>query len=349
MNRERVEHVALLLLGTVCGGILLVVLLRHVLPVILPFIIAWLVAFTVREPAKKLNSITHVPTKVLRPVLAILFTLLVFSAVGILIWQLASFLWRFATDVSESGALYKILDTLSNPSLPLPDGINAEGLGQSIKSGIEKLLSSVISTLGNLIADIAAFVPKSFLFIVITVISLVYFSVDLERINSAVKRLLPQKIGRIVSDTRRRLFSAIGKYVKSYLQIMLLTFAIVLTGFLIIGIENAVGVAILVSLVDLLPILGIGTVMVPWAIFSFAIGEHVRGVGLLVLFVVAVVIRELAEPKIVGENLGIHPLITLIAIYSGYALFGFVGLILFPVIAVLICTLLDKDDAAKIG
>ena len=130
---------------------------------------------------------------------------------------------------------------------------------------------------------------------------------------------------------------------------MLLTFAIVLVGFLIIGIENAVGVAILVSLVDLLPILGIGTVMVPWAIFSFAIGEHVRGVGLLVLFVVAVVIRELAEPKIVGENLGIHPLITLIAIYSGYALFGFVGLILFPVIAVLICTLLDKDDAAKIG
>lgn len=348
MNREKIEQIALLLLGIVCGGILLVVFLRYILPVILPFIIAWLVAFTVREPAKKLNAITHIPSKVLRPALAILFTLLVFSVVGILVWQLASFLWRFASDVSESGALYMILDTLANPSLPLPDGINAEGLGQSIRDGIEKLLSSVISTLGNLIADIAAFVPKSFLFVIITVISLVYFSVDLERINSVIKRLLPQKIGRVVSDTRRRLFTVIGKYVKSYLQIMLIIFTIVLIGFLIIGVENAVGVAILVSLVDLLPILGIGTVMIPWAIFSLAIGEHVRAVGLLVLFVVAVVIRELAEPKIVGENLGIHPLITLIAIYVGYALFGFIGLILFPVIAVLICALFDKDNSPEV-
>ena len=348
MNREKTERLVFILLGIACGGFLLFVFMRYLFPVTLPFIIAWVVAFAVREPSEKLSRLIRIPTKVLRPTLAIIFTLLTFSVLGILIWQLISFLWKFVSDVSESGALYKILDTLANPSIPFLDGKVSENLGQSISEGIEKLLSSIMATLGALIGDIASFVPKSFLFIIVTVIALVYFSIDLERINTFVRRILPYNVGKMLSDARRRLFSVMGKYVKSYLQIMGITFVIVLIGFLVIGVKNAVGVALLVSLVDLLPVLGIGTVMIPWAIFCFAIGEHATAIGLLVLFVIAVVIRELVEPKIVGGNLGIHPLITLVAIYVGYSLFGISGLLLFPLAAVLLGALMNKDDTAQI-
>lgn len=130
---------------------------------------------------------------------------------------------------------------------------------------------------------------------------------------------------------------------------MLITFALLLVGFLIIGERRAVSLALVVSLVDLLPILGIGTVLVPWSVFCLAAGELVKGVSLLILFVVAVVVRELLEPRIMGKNLGIHPLLTLITIYVGYELFGFLGMIFLPAVAVTVSALFDKDDTSEIG
>ena len=130
---------------------------------------------------------------------------------------------------------------------------------------------------------------------------------------------------------------------------MLITFAIMLVGFMILGIERALLIALIVAVLDLLPILGVGIVLVPWSIFSFALGNNAIGIGLIVIFLSYTLIREILEPKILGKSLDVHPALTLVSLYLGYSLFGAPGLIVFPIIAVLICHLFKKDKSAKVG
>ena len=105
----------------------------------------------------------------------------------------------------------------------------------------------------------------------------------------------------------------------------------------------------LIALLDLLPVIGVGTVLIPWGIFALATGNKILGIGLILLFVANTVIRQFAEPRIVGKSLNLHPLITLMAIYIGYALFGFIGVFILPVIAVSISAMLNGNNTTEIA
>ena len=130
---------------------------------------------------------------------------------------------------------------------------------------------------------------------------------------------------------------------------MLITFGIMLIGLFILGIERAALIAVIIALLDLFPILGVGIVLVPWSIFELALGNNGRGIGLIVIFVSYTVIREIIEPKIIGKSLDVHPALTLVSLYVGYALFGGLGLIVFPILAVLVCQLFKKDKSTEVG
>jgi predicted PurR-regulated permease PerM len=121
-----------------------------------------------------------------------------------------------------------------------------------------------------------------------------------------------------------------------------------LFGFLIIGVKYSVLFAFIVALLDALPLIGVGTVLVPWSIYNIIFGEVRLGVGLAVLFIIHAVLREFIEPKIVGKNLGIHPIVSLLLLYAGYFIFGFLGLLLIPLISVIINILINKDDTPEV-
>ena len=349
MNKQKLEVLVLILVGILCFGLLFVLLMKYIFPVVLPFLIAWFVAFAVRSPAGWLAEKTHIGERFWRPTLAISLTLALFGGAALLLWQLTEFLIEVISEVTRDGELYIILSRLGEPpTMIFGQGI-PDSLVEGINEGIHELLSSVLVKLGSVITDVVSFVPGALFFLLITVISLVYFAIDLERINGFVKSLFPETVAKKLSSARRNFFSIIAKYVKSYLQIMLITFAVMLIGFAVLGVENAVIIAFIVSLLDLLPVLGVGIVLVPWSIFCFAVGEATVGIGLLVLFVLYTVIRELIEPKILGKSLNMHPVATLITIYVGYALFGFLGLVIFPVATVLFCTLFKKDKPPEVA
>ncbi|MBO5879672.1 MAG: AI-2E family transporter, partial [Clostridia bacterium] len=97
-----------------------------------------------------------------------------------------------------------------------------------------------------------------------------------------------------------------------------------------------------VAVLDLLPLIGVGTVLVPWSIFEFVLGNTGRGIGLIVLLVAHELIRQFAEPRIIGKNLGVHPIISLILLYVGYGAFGFFGILLVPLFAIVLNILLNK-------
>ena len=347
--KDKLSTLVNILVGVIAGGFILFVAMRRLVPVVLPFVVAWLVAFAVRAPSRKISKKLHVSERIVRPVLAIAITLVGFGVIGLIIWQIAAVIWELLSDVGEGkGAIYEFLKSLSNSEISFVGDALPKELSDRISSAVESLLTSALSFVAGVITSWASSVPGILLFILVTVISLVYFAIDLEKINSATKKILPSGVGERLSLARRNLFSVARKYIGSYVLIFLITFFVMLLGFLLIGIKKAPLVAIIVAFLDILPVIGVGTVLVPWSIFLFASGNHVTGVGLLILFLVNTVIRQVAEPKIIGKNLGIHPILSLALIYIGYALFGFAGLLITPLMAVIIGFLFEKDDAAKV-
>jgi predicted PurR-regulated permease PerM len=129
---------------------------------------------------------------------------------------------------------------------------------------------------------------------------------------------------------------------------MLLTFSIMLFGFVILGVRYSLLIAVIVALLDVLPVIGVGTVLVPWSVWCLLVGDVRLGVGLIILFATNEIIRQFAEPKIIGKHLGIHPLVTLILLYVGYSLMGLFGLFLLPVVTVIVNAALVKGEPADV-
>jgi predicted PurR-regulated permease PerM len=115
-----------------------------------------------------------------------------------------------------------------------------------------------------------------------------------------------------------------------------------------LGVEGSATLAFFVAILDILPVIGVGTVLIPWSIIAFLMSDTSLGIGLIVLFLVNAVIRQLIEPKILGKSLDLHPLLTLMLIYVGFSLFGIWGLILLPLLAVSILFGLKNKGSAKI-
>lgn len=349
MKQDKIQLISTVLIGILAGGVLLVVLMKHVLPVILPFLIAWFVAFAVRAPAKRLSKITRLSERITRPILAILITLLAFGAIALLLWQLVTAAWETLAEIGEgNNPVYGLLTALSDGKSLFGDGIPEE-LAEQISDAIGGMLTSILSGLAGAVTSWVGVVPNALLFLLVTVISLIYFAIDLEKINTRVRRLLPEGVGGWLSLARRRLFSVAKKYAGSYLVILLITFATMTLGFLILGVENALVIATVVAILDLLPVIGVGTVLIPWSIVALLSGDSFTGVGLILLFLINTVIRELCEPRIIGKNLGLHPILSLILIYAGYGLFGITGLLITPLIAMLLGFLFDKENTPKVA
>ena len=349
MDKHKIQTVALLLLSFVCAGVLIFFFAWKLIPVFSPFFIAWGVAFAVRAPARHLSEKTRIPESVLRVFIAIFVTLFAFGLLAFLIWQFSAMLWRFLADVGEGNAIFSFFEAISSPSLPFFGDIFPEELSQRLTEALNSVVESLLKSLGTAVTSWVSLVPGALLFLLVTLISLVYFCIDLEKINSAIKAILPQKWVKSLSSFRTSAFSVTLKYLRSYLIILIITFVIMLLGFLLLGVQNSPLIALLVALLDILPIIGVGTILLPWSIFELAGGSITRGVGLILLFLVNTTVRQFSEPRIVGKSVDLHPVLTLVLIYSGYALFGIVGIALVPVFAVIIGILFKNKSAAEVS
>ncbi len=348
MKKEKIEIYVFLLVGAVAAILLLSLLMKYILPALLPFIIAFFAAFAVKAPGAWLSKKTHISERIFRPALAVLGIIILISLFSLSVFLIGDFLLQLFVDITDYGKVYTALSRLSEVPYPIFGNL-PEGLSLKLGECISQILVVAVEALAKLIASFAVELPEMLITIIITLVSVVYFAVDLERISSFVKSLFPQKYSYRLSWLGKRILEVLRKYVKSYLQMMGITFVVMLFGLVILGVESALAIAIIISVLDLLPILGVGAVLIPWSIFAFLIGESGLGVGLMVLFIAYTVLREAIEPKIFGKSLGVHPIITLISVYLGYAFFGFFGMVIFPVCAVLISGLFKKDKSAEVG
>ena len=198
------------------------------------------------------------------------------------------------------------------------------------------LLDKVIRYILGLAGNILSHIPDGALSLGTAVISSFLISARLPKIKSWLKKRLPEEKLKPAADALKRMKNAVGGWLTAQLKLMGVTFTILTLGFVVLRIAYAPLWALVVALVDALPVLGTGTVLVPWAVICFLQGEGARAIGLLGVYAVVTLSRSMLEPKLVGRHLGLDPLVTLMALYVGYKLWGVGGMIFAPLLAVTI-------------
>ena len=206
----------------------------------------------------------------------------------------------------------------------------AEAINDFIESIAGNLLSSIGSAIPGILSTILKALPELLLGLVVTVIAAFYFTLDGERIKNGIRSILPESAKAMLSHIKKEAAVAAIGYLRSYSLILLITFAEIFFGLSVLGVEYSLLLAAITAVVDILPVLGVGIVLLPWALSALVTKDIFLGAGLLILYVITVAVRQFIEPRIVGENLGLHPLLTLAAFYLGYRLFGFAGILVAP-------------------
>ena len=315
---------------------------KYLFPLALPFLIGWAVAFLSRPLSHKLGTRLHLPEKPLRVFFALLFTVGALSALGFFLFRVLSEAIRLTRDLASSDAFSRLLVALLAPLERLfPDG-SLGGLEEGAKEALTSFLSTLASNVAALLGKVAGAIPELIFFLLISVISSVYFSLDLERINQKTLKILPRRIGDWLVRFKDGFLKTAVRYLYSYLILGLITFGIMTLAFIFFGVEYALALALLVALLDALPVIGVGTVLVPWGVVRLLLGDTRLGVSLLVLFVFNTILRQFIEPKIIGDSLGISPILSLILLYVSYQVFGLFGVVLIPLFTVILRVLTDN-------
>lgn len=323
------------------GIVIAIVLLfgKYILPILTPF----LIAFAVASLFNWLTRQMHFKRESLRRLVAILCCSVLYTLVFMVV------LMAGAKLIYEAGSIISAIPSaFSNQIMPFLDTMATRietavsPYDTQLADYIDTLTSSVASNLGKFVTDFsktavvfvtncATSIPGLIVQIVITVISTFFVLLDYDKICSFLMKLLPQSKRELFSTSLHYTKTMVAVYIKSYSLLFLLTFVELSIGFLILGIKHAVLIAVVISVFDLMPILGTGGIVLPWALLSLMLGNWVRALGLLVLYLVITGIRQTLEPKIVGKQIGLHPLATLVSMLLGLKLFGIVGLFGVPV------------------
>lgn len=167
-------------------------------------------------------------------------------------------------------------------------------------------------------------------------------TIDFEKITGFIKRQLPESASSSIGEVKKYITTTLFKCVLSYILILTMTFAEITIGLSIIGIPNAVLIALVIAVFDILPVLGTGGIMIPWAIISFAYGNYKIGLGIALLYVIVTIIRNIVDPKLVGQQVGLHPVVTLISMFVGLHFLGFIGMLGLPITISVVKNLNDK-------
>ena len=329
------------------------VIFRYLLNLIWPFFLAFIFSWILRPMIRFMNTRWHVKYSAAAAVCLIIFFAVIGGAAMLLMSRMAAWIaniivWlpSLYSDLIEPGLINgsKMLQELANRISPEVYDI--------VNSALPNIISSIGSTVTNasmrLVSSLsgwAAKVPSRLLSTLICVIATIFMSLDYPKMTDFILRQFPERPRHILQESKERLSAILWKYGRSYGLILLITFAEVLIGLLIMKQKSAVGIAAFVAIVDIFPIVGTGTVLIPWGIMTLLSGTIGKGIGILVLWCAITVIRQVIEPRIVGKQVGLHPIITLIAMFVGSKLFGVVGLFGLPILCAILQSL---DDAGVI-
>lgn len=316
---------------------------------LLPFFLAWVVSLLIRRLALNFSRKTRLPFKACAIIclvltITILFFLLkigfsllfdeILALYGRLIQDpqlILDFLDSVSNKLRSAGGIFSVFEKLSENQAFLSI---AEGLEMFFSDAISRAISSLGEKISGAAMDVASKIPGFLLFFIVFFTSCFYFCCDDGKISGFFVSLLPREAQDSLPRLKKGVKDVVWGYVKATLLLCGITFFVLLVGLLCIGCRYAVLLSILIALIDMLPILGAGVILLPWSLICFLGSDIKTGIALLVIFVIVTVIRQVAEPRLLGKSIGLHPLASLAAVYIGAELFGFIGIVAGPLVAV---------------
>ena len=329
---------------------------EYIVPLVVPFAIAYFISRLVRPVSTKTRALCPPLDKPVTVLAIFIITVVIFIVLrlvfSVIFRQFTGFISSLRLNLSSSGdiitqfaeRLSAILSKHTVISKLLSDGLKTDGI---ITEFIRRAITEFAAEVGGAASTIVSYLPSIFLSFFITLSATFYFSLDRGETKKFIYKFISLRNVDLIEKRRKTVSKATAAYFKTYVLIMALVFSVLYAGLSLIGVEYALIKAILISIIDLLPILGVGTVLVPWAIIEVVWGNSYQAVGLVVLFVITTVIREIAEPKIIGDNIGVPPIVALISVYVGMKLFGVTGLIFLPILVSVVFSVVNETRKEK--
>lgn len=343
MTTERKRKVIIDVLFIAVMLVVIYFVMKYVAVWTLPFIIGLLVAIILQKPVGFLTERTKLPRTFWSIALVLLVLVAIFSLIGVVIWRLVEeadgftdWLMGLVPDIRNT--FTNMSSWFTNFSNKLPDGV-----GAAIQDAPAALLESLVGGLAGIIAGIAEGIitqgPGILISVIFSVVASCYITKDYRKIVNFIVNQLSDRKAEIVINAKKLFVTNILKMLRGYIIIMFITFLELFLGFTILGVNYAVVLAIIVAILDILPVIGTGAVLLPWAIVSICMGNFIQGLGLFVLYILILIIRNIIEPRIIGQQVGLPPVVTLISMYVGLKTFGVLGMMLLPVVTIILVKL----------
>ena len=335
--------------GSLIGGW---IFLRYLLPVLLPFLLGAALALAAEPLVGLLNrrlKLPRFPAACIGVTAVFILLIALLVMLGALVIREAGQLARIMPDIVESArqGLGSLENWLLNMAASAPDGVRPvlEGAVINLFSGSDTTIGKFTEALLGVAAGVLGWVTNSALTFATSVLAAFMISAKLPRIKEWIRGHLPPVWRERYFPALKGLKDALIGWLTAQLKLSGVTLILLFIGFWALRIPYAPVWAVAVAFVDAFPVLGTGTVLIPWSVICLLQGETARGAGLLGLYAVVWLIRSVLEPRLLGKELGLDPLVTLLAMYAGYKLFGFLGMILSPLLAVAAVRLLKAGEA----
>lgn len=353
MHRRQILKTAAVAAAAALGGWLGLWLLG---PVLLPFAVGYVFAWGA-QPAVEALTRRRVPRWAAAGLTVTLLYALLITALYALGWILC----REAMGLARQ--LPNLVASLAEPASRVEAWLLEradrfpDGVGEALRKGVEAFFQSGAGLAGrayswifDTISSILKKLPDLMLFLITAVLSSFMLAAKLPELRTLWRKRAPEPWQRRIRAVVRRLRETLGGWAKTQVQLMGVTSLVLTAGLLVLGVDYPVLLGVLIALIDALPVFGSGTVLLPWALWALLEGNTYLAVGLAALYAAASLIRSALEPRMLGKQMGLDPLLTLLALYAGFRFFGILGMILFPIGAILVKQLwthleAHRDDA----
>ncbi|OXM15429.1 AI-2E family transporter [Paenibacillus herberti] len=309
-----------------------------------PIFLSLLIFFAIEPLAKLLNRAG------MKKSIASAISIMVFSALILGVFFGAGYIMiRQATALADRLPMYQniLLAQVTEGSTWLKEKVSALPPGtvdklqeyiDSITAWGQKIAEGFLLKAAGYLSSVSTFMFN----FVIGIILAYFLSIEIGSWKRIAASKTPRTFKKAFTFLRENVFSGITAYLKSQLKLITITFIVVFVSLLLLGVDNALTISVLAATFDVLPLLGVGTIFVPWILYLFAVGDFQLAIWLLVLFLVIVVARQILEPLITGDTLGVSAFTMLACMVISLSLFGIVGVILSPVLLILVKALYDQ-------
>ena len=317
---------------------LVLIVCKYLVPILLPFILAFILASVLVIPAKKLAGKNSKIRRFCAIIVGVIFFVLLFLGIAFLGVALVDWFLGFLEFIPR---LYQdeILPMLNFLYLELAERLTfAE---PELTAKINGVFQNFIGNIGNFISSFSvnaikavtsgiAGIPGLIIKLILMIISCFFFLLDYDKIMAFFVSLIPKGKEKNFETIKWYVTNTLLVYIKSYSLLFLMTYVELSIGFQILGIPYAPIIGLMVAVFDILPVLGTGGILLPWTVVLLVMKNIPMGIGMFVLYLVITVIRNTMEPKLVGKQIGLHPLATMISLFVGLKVVGFWGMLIFP-------------------